>query len=78
MVVKVAQKLLKYSHSYNLSVAAPNLSAPTPQLSEIPSPVLESLLRLSGKSPLSPKDLKSLFGDHNPEVPEVIERRSAD
>ena len=72
LVVKVTQKLLKYSHSYNLSVAAPNLTAPTPQLSEIPSPVLESLLRLSGKNPLSPKDSKSLFGDH---IPEVVKER---
>ena len=46
LVVKVTRKLLKYSHLHTLSVATPNLSTPTPHLSEIPSPVLESVLHL--------------------------------
>jgi len=53
---------------HTLSVAVPNLSTRTPLLSEKPSPVLESLLRLSGKDPLSPKDSKSLFGSIIPDV----------
>jgi len=73
LVVKVTRKLLKYSHSYTLPVAAPNLSTtPSPQLSEIPSLALESLLRLSGKDPLSPKESKSLFGSH---IPDVVKER---
>lgn len=73
LVVKVTRKLLKYSHSYTLPVAAPNLSTtPSPQLSEMPSLALESLLRLSGKDPLSPKESKSLFGSH---IPDVVKER---
>ena len=38
LVVKVTRKLLKCSHLYTLSVAAPNVSTtPSPQLSETPS-----------------------------------------
>ena len=68
LTVKVAQKLLKHSHLYALSVATPNLSPSTPQQNEVPLPALESLLHLSGKDPLHPKDSKSLFGPHIPEV----------
>ena len=68
LTVKVAQKLLKHSHMYALSVAAPTVSPSTPQQNEVPLPALESLLCLSGKDPLHPKDSKSLFGGHIPEV----------
>ena len=67
-LIKTSLKLTKYAHLYALLAT----NQPVTQLTEIPQIALESLLQLSGKSPLQSKDSKVLFQAH---IPDEIKER---